>query len=141
MLCYSIDRQYEITMVAVSDSVEFGDSVPSCPLLVDGATLSATHNPVMSVKKVQFANLPESIDDTSVDAVKPSDRVSSGMQQKKERPKATRKLVARKLALRVDIEEVTGDSISLDWTKFMCKLSCDQQMDFLSFRPWCLVLI
>ena len=113
-----INRQYEITMVAVSDSGVFGDSAPSCPLVVNGTDLFATRKLAIP-KKVQFA---DSTDDMSVAAKKPSDPIpTSSLHSKKERQKGTGKESLRKLVLQVDCREVTGDTISLDWSKFICE--------------------
>jgi hypothetical protein len=109
-------KQYEITMVAISNSAIFGDSAPSCPLIVNGMDLFAAQKQLAIPKKVQFA------DGTDDKSEQPSDSIStSSLHNKKDRQKRMGKESLRRLVLKVKCKEVTGDTISLDWSDFICK--------------------
>jgi hypothetical protein len=107
-------KQYEITMVAISNSAIFGDSAPSCPLIVNGMDLFAAQKQLAIPKKVQFA------DGTDDKSEQPSDSIStSSLHNKKDRQKRMGKESLRRLVLKVKCKEVTGDTISLDWSDFI----------------------
>ena len=119
-------RLYEVTMVAVSDSRDFGDSPPSHPVLIEGATLFTMSKPMTSLKKVKF-EIEADTDGSSLDTNKVSGQISSSLsssQRTKDKQKSSGNTFLRssKLVLQVNCVEVTANSISLDWKEFICKL-------------------
>ena len=108
-------------MVALSNSDVFGDSAPSHPLLVDGATLFATYK-ASTLKKVQGTVTSDKTDSISEAVKKPSAPVSvNSLHSEKESLKAVRKKSVRNLMLQVGCRKVTGDLISLDWSSVICE--------------------